>query len=172
MTTSHRAGIISLTLLTVLLFVTACTKPEPPAVPGNPAPAFSLADVNGKPLRLADLAGSVVVLDFWATWCGPCKKAVRELEVIHRTYGSRGVVVIGISVDTEKDAAATVRDFAAKNGMTYLLALDDGSVKRRYGVVRIPATYIIGRDRTIRETYPGYQEGLGKRISADVEKLL
>ncbi len=160
------------TLLAVLLIQPACTKPEAPALPGNPAPAFSLVDLDGKPFRLADNAGKVVVLDFWATWCGPCKKAVKELEEVHRAYASRGVVVIGISVDTGSDATARVRAFAAENGMTYPLVVDDGNVKKRYGAFRIPATFIIDRSHIIRQIYPGYQEGIGKRITADLDALL
>lgn len=164
------------TIIGVLLFIAllapACSKPEPPALPGNPAPAFSLTDVNGKQLRLADHAGTVIVLDFWATWCGPCEKATKELETVHRTYGNRGVAVIGISVDTGKDAGQRVREFAARHGMTYLLATDDGSLQRRYGVVRVPATFILDRGHIIRKTYPGYQEGMDKRIAADLEPML
>jgi len=170
--TISRSMIVGVSLLAALFILPGCTKPEPPALPGNPAPAFSLVDVNGKPLRLADHAGKVVVLDFWATWCGPCKQAVKEMEDLHRAYGSKGVVVIGISVDTGSDAAARVRAFAAEHGMTYLLAVDDGSVKRRYGAARIPATFILDRQHIIRQTYPGFQEGIGKRIAADMEPLL
>jgi peroxiredoxin len=166
-----RGAIVRLPLLVVLLF-SACSKPEPPALPGNPAPSFSLVDVNGKQLRLADLAGKVVVLDFWATWCDPCKRAVKEMEDIQQSYKGRGVVVIGISVDTGSDAAARVRAFAAAHGMTYRLAVDQGSVKQRYGAFRIPATFILDRSHIIRRTYPGFQEGIGKRIAADVEPLL
>ncbi len=170
--TTFRSVLAGLLLFPALLLMQACTKTEPPALPGNPAPDFSLVDVNGKPLRLADHADSVVVLDFWATWCGPCEKATKELEKIHQTYGSRGVVVIGISVDTGAEAGAKVREFAARNGLTYLLAIDDGSLKRRYGAVRIPATFILDRSHVIRKTYPGYQEGLGKRIAKDLDALL
>ncbi len=159
-------------LFIILLLHLGCTKSEPPALPGNPAPVFSLVDVNGKQFRLSDHANKVVVLDFWATWCGPCEKATKELESIHQAYSGRGVVVIGVSVDTGKDAGARVREFAARHGLTYLLAVDDGSLQRRYGAVRIPATFILDRGHVIRKTYPGYQEGMGKQIAADVEAFL
>ena len=157
----------------LLLFSAGCKgAPQAPAVPGNPAPAFTLTDVDGKKLRLADLAGSIVVLDFWATWCGPCKQSMPEFEELHRQFRDRKVVVLGISVDKGADAAEKVREFAAKEKLTYRMAVDDGSVARAYGIVRVPGTVIIDRGQIIRETYPGYRPGLGREIALDVEKLL
>ena len=150
-----------------------CQRPgAKPALPGNPAPSFTLKDLDGSAVRLTDHAGKVVVIDFWATWCGPCKKASRELEELHRKYRERGVLVIGISVDTGGDAVAKVKEFAAAQGLSYLLLLDDGSVKKAYGVTRIPSSFVLDRDHIIRDLYPGFRPGLGSDISRTIEKLL
>jgi peroxiredoxin len=160
-------------LLACVLIVPACTRKETkPALPGNPAPSFSLKDIEGNTIRLEDHAGKVIVIDFWATWCGPCKDATRELEDIHRKFGNRSVVVIGISVDTGGGAAAQVKEFAARQKITYLLLLDDGNAKKAYGVTVVPATYILDRGHIIRDLYPGFRPGIGSEIERTIEKLL
>lgn len=158
-------------LIAALFVLLGCTqtRSQPPAIPGNPAPEFSLKDVNGKTVTLADFAGKALVMDFWATWCGPCKDAVPELEALHRAYRDKGVVVIGISVNKESDAAARVKEFAARHGMTYTLVIDDGSAYKAYGVTRIPATVVIDRGHLIKAVYPGFRPGIGKEIAADLD---
>ena len=168
-----RRPFMVLLCLTLFAISAGCKRPvSKPAIPGNPAPAFSLLDIQGKEVRLADHAGKVVVIDFWATWCGPCKKASAELEELHRNYRGRGVVVIGISVDKGLDAAAKVKDFASAHGITYLLLLDNESTKKAYGVVRIPTTFVLDRGHIIRDTYPGFRPGISNEIGRTIEKLL
>lgn len=165
----------------VLILITAlfpalgatCRNEGSPATAGNPAPPFTLTDINGNRVRLADFSGKVVVLDFWATWCGPCREATAELEDIHRTYIKRGVSVVGISIDEGKNAKAVVREFASKNKLSYLVLLDnDGHTKKAYGVTRIPTTFVLDQKHIIREIYPGFRSGIGRQISLDIEKLL
>ncbi len=173
MVTGRWLTCFSALLLAAVLSTPGCTPTETkPALPGNPAPPFTLKDPDGRTVRLADLAGRVVVLDFWATWCGPCLKASAELEALHRKYRDRGVVVVGISVDTGGDAAGKVKAFAAAQKLGYLLLLDDNSVKKAYGVTRIPSTFILDRGLIIRDLYPGYRPGLGDDIDRAVGKLL
>jgi peroxiredoxin len=163
---------VLLLLLSFTALLSACEQRQPAALPGNPAPAFSIKDASGAPVRLQDFAGKVVVIDFWATWCGPCKEATKELEGLHRQYGPRGVAVIGISVDKGTDAAAKVQEYVAKSGLTYRLLMDDGSAYKAYGIARIPATVILDRQHIIRETYPGFRPGIGKEIALEIEKYL
>jgi peroxiredoxin len=112
------------------------------------------------------------VIDFWATWCGPCKEATKELEDLHRRYGSRGVIVVGISIDKGADAATKVREFVTEHGLTYRVIVDDGSAYKAYGITRIPATVILDRQHIIRQSYPGFRSGLGREIALEVEKFL
>ncbi|MDH4161125.1 MAG: TlpA family protein disulfide reductase [Nitrospirota bacterium] len=160
--------------LSALILLLGCTQTgsQQPAIPGNPAPAFSLRDTESSPVALTDFSGKAIVLDFWATWCGPCKDAMTELEALHRAYQDKGVVVIGISVNKESDATARVKAFAGKHGMTYRLLIDDGSAYKAYGITRIPATVIIDRSHLIRTTYPGFRPGIGKEIAADIDGIL
>jgi peroxiredoxin len=159
-------------LLVLAALLCACERKQPAALPGNTAPAFSLKDPSGNTVRLQDFAGRVVVIDFWATWCGPCKEATKELEALHRQYGSRGVAVIGISIDKGTDAAAKVQEYVTKSGLTYRLLIDDGSAYKAYGITRIPATVILDRQHIIRVTYPGFRPGIGKEVALDFEKYL
>lgn len=161
-------------LFAALLLLNGCrnTRSQPPALPGNPAPPFSLRDGSGRSVSLSDFSGKIVVLDFWATWCGPCKDAVGELEALHRKYAGRGVVILGISVNKERDAAERVGAFARQRKLTYPLVIDDGGAYQAYGVTRIPATFVLDRGHIIRETFPGYRPGIGNDISRTIEKLL
>lgn len=163
-------------LLVVMLLGPAggCDRPgtHAPAVPGNPAPPFSLKDADGRPITLADHAGKAVVLDFWATWCGPCNDAAKELELLQKNYRDKGVVVIGISVNKERDAAARVKEFANRHGLAYVLVIDDGSAYKAYGVTRIPATFLLDREHRIREIYPGYRPGIGREIAARLDNII
>jgi cytochrome c biogenesis protein CcmG, thiol:disulfide interchange protein DsbE len=161
-------------LLMVLLFVLPSCAREKTAAPvvGNKAPSFTLKDIDGKAVRLSDFAGKVVLVDFWATWCSPCQESMAELEQLHRKYRDRGVVVLGISMDTGGDAASRVRDFANKHHLTYLMLMDDKKTSASYAVYNIPATYLLDRDHRIVKKYPGYKPGLGKLIADEIEKLL
>jgi peroxiredoxin len=156
----------------VVLVSAACSKTESPrATLGAPAPAFTLKDVDGRTVRLADFGGRAVVMDFWATWCGPCKESTIEFEQLHRKHRDRGVVVIGISMDVGANAADAVRTFTRDNGLTYLMLMDDGKTSRAYAVTKVPVTYILDRSHTVTKIFPGYLPGLGDKIEQELAKL-
>ena len=132
-------------------FVPADADRESPAAQGlpdlrvKPAPAFTLKSVDGKTVSLSDYKGKAVLLNFWATWCGPCKLEMPWLIDLQKKYNTQGFTVIGISEDdaAPKDVAA----FAAKMGVNYpVLMSDDATVKRYGGVDYLPTSYYIGRD--------------------------
>jgi|SRR5450631_2794043 len=107
---------------------------------------FTLTDLNGKAWTLKDLRGKVVLVNFWATWCPPCRKEMPDLEVLYRRFGPQGLVVLGIS---DEDAAA-VSPFIAKQGTTYPILLDPGrKVNDLFQIDGIPKTFIYGRDGKI-----------------------
>lgn len=164
------ASILSVVLL---LSTGACTKTEKPLpVVGNPAPSFTLTDIDGKKVNLPDLSGKVVILDFWATWCAPCKASTRELQKLHEKYQSRGVIVLGISMDTGKSAVEQVREFAGKNGLTYTMLMDDGRMSKTYAVRNIPAAFILDQQQKIVKIYPGYLPDFGTMIEKELDGLL
>jgi peroxiredoxin len=107
---------------------------------------FTLPDQDGRPVALHDLRGKVVVLDFWATWCAPCRKAIPEVIALDREWSSKGVVVLGVDDET----ADIVRAYAEKNGVRYPTLIDRGRrIHDLFGVEGIPAVVVIGRDGTL-----------------------
>jgi peroxiredoxin len=118
-------------------------QPPPPRV-GERAPAFSLPRLNGSDtVSLASLRGKAVVLNFFASWCGPCKREAPALEQLWRDYRSKGVVVLGIDTN---DATKDARQFISAHGLTYpTVAGGDYELLGRYGIGNLPGTYVLNR---------------------------
>ncbi len=127
----------------------------------QPAPDFTLDRVDGGTLQLSSLRGKVVLLDFWATWCAPCRRAIPHLNKLHSTYGEDGFEIVGISVDQPRGTVAAldlVRAFMARTTMKYPNVMGSLSVVTAYGGIRsIPTAFLIDREGRIRHRYVGYQ---------------
>jgi cytochrome c biogenesis protein CcmG/thiol:disulfide interchange protein DsbE len=118
---------------------------EPPAPRvGDRAPAFALQRLNGAgTVSLASLRGKVVVLNFFASYCGPCKREAPALEKVWRDYRSRGVVVLGIDTD---DSSSEARTFVSAHGVTYpTVGVASAGLAARYGTANLPTTYVLNR---------------------------
>jgi thiol-disulfide isomerase/thioredoxin len=117
--------------------------------------------VDGGTLQLSSLRGKVVLLDFWATWCAPCRRAIPHLNKLHSTYGEDGFEIVGISVDQPRGTVAAldlVRAFMARTTMKYPNVMGSLSVVTAYGGIRsIPTAFLIDREGRIRHRYVGYQ---------------
>jgi peroxiredoxin len=120
---------------------------------GSTAPDFELTDLSGKKVRLSDLKGKVVILDFWATWCGPCRMEIPDLVKLQSKYGAKGLTIVGLTVTSpEKD----VRSFAQAQGMNYPVLLDADDLTNRYGgIVGIPTTFVVDRQGRITQKFIG-----------------
>jgi peroxiredoxin len=122
-----------------------------------PAPAWTLKDLNGAPVSMAQFKGKVVVVDFWATWCPPCRAEIPGYIEMVRKHGKDGLVIVGISLD--QGGPEVVKPFAAKAGINYQLVMgDDGVVAAFGGVEGIPTTCLIDRSGTIRDRKVGAEE--------------
>jgi cytochrome c biogenesis protein CcmG/thiol:disulfide interchange protein DsbE len=117
------------------------------------APIFRLPALDGRMVDLTALRGQVVVVNFWASWCPPCREEAPLVERVWRTYRERGVVVVGVNIqDLESDA----RRFVAEASLTFPVVRDrDGRVKGEYGVAGVPETFFIGPDGRIAKKFPG-----------------
>lgn len=152
---SRRAAAVLVVALAATAFLVARHKRAPDnPLPGRPlAPDFTVTDINGRKLALSDYKGKVVLLDFWATWCGPCQKEVPEFMKLQRKYGPRGLRVIGLSLD---DAVGPVRDFYARYRMNYPVALGNAKLAESFGgILGLPVAFLIGRDGRIDAQYVG-----------------
>jgi len=123
---------------------------------GQKAFDFTLADLSDKPVKLSSLRGKVVILDFWATWCGPCRIEMPSVQKLHEEFGSKGLVVLGVDYGEEP---GRVRTFLAKNPYTFRILMDrDQSVGTRYQVNGIPSLFVIDRTGTISSHFIGVRD--------------
>jgi thiol-disulfide isomerase/thioredoxin len=117
------------------------------------APEFSLRDFNGSPVSLSAFRGSLVLLNFWATWCGPCRAEMPSFQALADKYGSQGFEVLAVNFAEQPDA---VRAFVQQIGLKYRVGLDpSGAINRQYHVSGYPTSYVIGRDGAILDRWSG-----------------
>jgi len=116
---------------------------------GEPAPDFHMETLGGAAFHLAEHAGEVVVVNFWATWCAPCRVEIPDLIEMQAELTDKGVRFVGVSVDHEDDAV--IRSFAEGAGINYPVIVDDGSISEKYGgVYALPMTFVIDRSGIVR----------------------
>ncbi len=139
---------------------------------GSMAPDFSLKDVEGNSRALSSFKGKIILLEFWATWCPPCKASIPDMMELQKKYQEKGFTVLGVSIDSDSDASAKVAQFLASYGITYPVLIADETVPMTYNVMSIPTSYLISRNGTVIASYRGYFDDYSKKISAEIEKHL
>jgi peroxiredoxin len=138
--------------------------------PGTRIIDFELQDLKGKKVKLSGLAGQVVFLNFWATWCPPCRAEMPSMERLHARLKDKGLTIIGVDL---QEGRREVEDFVREYKISFPIVTDhNGSVASSYGIRSIPTTYLIGRDGTILAGRIGGQEWDDPAIAAFLEKLL
>jgi thiol-disulfide isomerase/thioredoxin len=140
------------------------------------APRWKLADLAGKSLTLASLEGKVVVLDFWGSWCGPCKLELPHLQKLYERYRARGVAFVTVNWEMAATAAEHRRAAAAfmeENGYTFPVLVDHEQVAvKAHGVEAYPTAFVIDRAGRIRYRNRGYTDGIEHILEAQIEDLL
>ena len=136
----------------------------------GPAPQFSLMSRNGEQVSLADLKGQVVMINFWATWCGPCRREMPHLEALHQRYANLGFTLLGVNV--EEDTSG-VEKFLKDTPVSFEVLYDPANkVSALYDVVAMPSTVMVDREGNLRFMHSGYQSGFEHEYQAQIRALL
>lgn len=135
-----------------------------------PAPDFTLRTMDGPNLRLGEQRGQVVMLNFWATWCGPCKQEMPHLNRLYDKYRDAGFVLLGVNVDDDpKNAAAAAKQL----GIRFPVLLDQAkAVSRMYDLNAMPTTVVIDRDGRVRHVHQGYRNGVEAQYDSQIRALV
>ncbi|MFP5350878.1 MAG: TlpA disulfide reductase family protein [Gammaproteobacteria bacterium] len=152
-----------------VLLVVAAMAPAAPA-PGSAAPDFTLKSDSGRNLKLSELRGEVVMINFWATWCAPCREEMPLLNQLYEQYRKVGFTLLAINVD---DDPAKARTMARKLGVSFPVLFDtDKRVSKLYDVAAMPSTLLIDRDGRVRYVHRGYVAGVEQKYQTQVRELL
>jgi thiol-disulfide isomerase/thioredoxin len=133
-------------------------------------PALNLKDFAGKAVPSDQFKGNVLVLDFWATWCGPCIAEIPELNRLQEKYAEKGVKVIGVTLASGEPKE--VKPFITRNKMKYTVLMGDDDQAYDFNLVGFPTTYLVTRDWKIYRKYVGTGPGKSGRLEADIQSLL
>ena len=119
----------------------------------SPAPAIALTDLSGQTIDPASYRGKVVLINFWAAWCTPCRKEIPQFVALQEKYGARGFQAVGISMD---DPEGTLRDFCREYGVNYPIVVGSQKIAEAFGgVLGLPTTFLVGRDGRIHAKQVG-----------------
>ena len=136
----------------------------------GPAPDFTLHSVAGSNLRLREQKGQVVMLNFWASWCGPCREEMPRLDRLYERYHASGFQLLGVNVDDDVRNAAGV---STKLGLHFPVLLDtEKKVSRLYDLSTMPSTVLIDRDGRVRYIHRGYKDGVEQAYEDQIRELL
>ncbi|HEY6640693.1 TlpA disulfide reductase family protein [Povalibacter sp.] len=156
-------------LIAAALLVVA--SPSPAAdLQGQPAPDFALRSLEGQNLRLSEHLGGVVLINFWASWCGPCRQEMPLLDELHVKYKLAGLTVLGVNIDDSTERAA---EMAKTLKVSYPVLFDERKdVSRSYAVSAMPFTVLVDREGVVRYVSDGFKPGYEKRYAEQLRELL
>lgn len=137
---------------------------------GETAPDFTLKNRQGKNLNLTEQRGSIILLNFWASWCGPCRKEMPVLQTLQDKYQDLGVSVWGVNVEQENQAG---KDFLKDLELSFSIFYDQSNtLSAKYDVQAMPTTVIIDRDGIVRYVFRGYKDGYEKKYAKAIKQLI
>ena len=139
--------------------------------PGEPAPNFQLRDMNGRTMSLSELRGKVVLLNFWATWCGPCRVEMPAMERLYRAYDRKDFEILAVSTDAQ--GVAVTRPFQEENKLTFPILHDsDFRVGLSYGARTLPMTFMVDRQGIVRQHIFGARDWEAPEAHQLIEMLM
>lgn len=156
----------------VVFFAASCSRNTEKVADSGKTLDFTLGDMQGSKITLSGLRGKVVIVEFWATWCPPCRESVPELNEVYEKYKGKNFELLGISVDKGGDALSSVRAFVKEHAVLYPVLLDDRNVNSSFGVGSIPVMFVIDKEGKVVKRHTGFIPGLAKTLSKDIEGLL
>ena len=157
-------------LALVIFIATASVDLATAASVSGPAPDFTLKSLKGKNLKLSEMRGDVVLINFWASWCGPGRQEMPLLNALHKKYEPLGFTVLGVNVEENSDDA---RGFMKNFPVNFPVLLDNKNmVSKQYDVVAMPTTVVVDRDGNMRFLHKGYKSGDEKEYRKMVKKLI
>ena len=159
---------LSLALLCSVAFMVS--SPAQAAAGAGPAPNFTLKSVSGKNMKLSEMTGNVVLINFWASWCGPCREEMPLLNDLHKKYEPLGFTVLGVNVEEDaRNARGFLKDFP----VDFPVLLDSkNQVSKQYNVIAMPTTVVVDRDGNMRFLHKGYKPGDEEKYRKMVKKLV
>ncbi len=150
----------------------------PERLAGTTPADWKMTTIDGKSLTGKGLRGKVVLVDFWATWCGPCKKASPIMESLHKKYGKQGLVVIGANT-SERDSdgrpvkwANAAKEYKKEHGYTYTFTWGNDDLKKKWGVQGIPTMFVIDKKGVVKKVLVGFDDKLEANLEAVIKPLL
>ena len=157
-------------MLGLTLSTLAATSLASSGLTGQPAPDFALKSSDGSNQRLSEYRGDVVTINFWATWCGPCRQEMPLLDELHSRYNRVGFSLLGVNID---DDSSKAMDMVRELGVTFPVLFDSGKdVSKLYDVDAMPVTVILDREGTVRYVHQGYKPGYEVKYLEQIRALL
>jgi peroxiredoxin len=154
----------------VLVSVALASAIAAAAPVSGPAPSFELKARTGEAVSLADLRGEVVMINFWATWCGPCRQEMPHLEALYQRYGSLGFTLLGVNVEDDPKGAEA---WLAETPVSFPILFDsENEVTKLYDVVAMPSTVLVDRSGNMRYIHHGYKPGYENEYQNQIRALI